>query len=281
MKEIEPKSKFLDADGLRLHYLEWGSFGLQPMLLLHGFMSQAHVWDDFASNVKDNYLVLALDQRGHGKSQWTGETAYTIDDHFSDIHHFVKALDLSRLTLVGHSMGGRNALFFAACLPDKVSRLVLIDSRPGNSPQAAQALKDHIARLPLQVSSLNEVVLAIRDLYPSLSPEICLDMAQAGYITTPEGTFVPKYDVKMGDLVEESGFLVEEIWPFLKNVTCPTLVVRGAESPFLSPEDCEKMCGLMPRAQWKEIPEATHMPALENPFVFHRVVLDFLNKAEL
>jgi pimeloyl-ACP methyl ester carboxylesterase len=66
------------------------------------------------------------------------------------------------------------------------------------------------------------------------------------------------------------------MWSFLKNVSCPTLVVRGEESPFLSREDARKMCNGFPRAVFREIPYATHMPVQENPDAFKKVVLDFL-----
>jgi pimeloyl-ACP methyl ester carboxylesterase len=64
----------------------------------------------------------------------------------------------------------------------------------------------------------------------------------------------------------------------MKNVTCPTLIVRGEESPFLSREDAQKMSRIIPKAECVEIAKATHMPVQENPVVFKRVISDFLNK---
>ncbi|MFC1825702.1 alpha/beta fold hydrolase, partial [Thermodesulfobacteriota bacterium] len=116
MAADRPDDRFVDVNGLRLHYLDWGNRESTPMILLHGFMGHARVWDHFASKVKDHFHIIALDQRGHGESDWSETASYRIDDHFSDISLFVDRLNLDNLILVGHSMGGRNALFYTASL---------------------------------------------------------------------------------------------------------------------------------------------------------------------
>ncbi|OIP31233.1 MAG: hypothetical protein AUK23_07330 [Deltaproteobacteria bacterium CG2_30_43_15] len=277
MGAAKPEDRYLDINGLCLHYLDWGNYGHQPMLLLHGFLSHAHAWDDFALNSRYRFHVIALDQRGHGESEWSREAAYTLDDHIVDIARFVEALNLTKLILIGHSMGGRNALFYTACISQNVERLILVEARPGNSPPASEALKHLLDNLPLQANSLNEVVRAVQAIYPYLSWEICHQMAGHGFRQTADGMFVPRDDIRMIQQSEQSGYFIEDIWPFLKNIPCPTLVVRGKESPFLSQEDAEEMCRLIPKAEWREIPEATHMPVQENPNAFYRVVSHFLN----
>ena len=71
---------------------------------------------------------------------------------------------------------------------------------------------------------------------------------------------------------------MEDLWPLMKNVTCPTLIVRGEESPFLSREEAQRMSAMIPQAAWVEIPGASHMPVQENPDVFNRVISDFLKE---
>lgn len=274
-----PEDAFLEIRGLRLHYLDWRGNEKEPMLLLHGFMAHAHAWDEFASDFRDRYHIIALDQRGHGESQWSEEEAYSLDDHFSDIAHLIEFLELKDLILVGHSMGGRNALFYTACHPQNVGRLILVDARPANSVRASERLKHDLLHLPLQASSLDEIAQAMRVLYPSLSIEICHDLASHGYREEGlDGRFVPKYDARMSSHSEQMGCMTEDLWPFMKNVACPTLIVRGEESPFLSREDAQKMSVVIPRADWAEIPQATHLPVQENLVAFKRVISDFLSK---
>jgi pimeloyl-ACP methyl ester carboxylesterase len=279
LDKMMPKDATLEIKGLRLHYLDWGKDEKVPMLLLHGFMAHAHAWDEFASAFRYRYHIIALDQRGHGESQWSGDEAYSLDDHFSDIANLIEVLKLKDLILVGHSMGGRNALFYTACHPQNVKRLILVDARPANSVRACERLRHELLHLPLQARSLDEIAQAMRVLYPSVSIEICHNLASHGYKEEGlGGLFVPKYDARMGFHSEQMGCMTEDLWPFMKNVVCPTLIVRGEESPFLSREDAQKMSVVIPQAEWVEIPHATHMPLHENPGVFKRVISDFLSK---
>ena len=275
---LKPQSKYLEVNRLRLHYLEWEGPTGQTLLLLHGFMGHAHIWDALAEALSSEYRVIALDQRGHGESQWSAEGAYSLEDHFADIAQIVEQLDLEKLVLSGHSMGGRNALFFAACLPEKVQGLVLIDSRPASTPQSVHALRRLLKVLPLQADSLDEIVLSISGHYPHISAESCYHLAMHGYRKTRQGKYEPKCDPQMSLNCEKQGCCVEEIWSFLENVTCPTLVVRGENSPFLSRDDAKMMCERMPAAMWAEIPRATHMPEHENPVDCNRVLAGFLNR---
>ena len=277
MKEIIPQDRYIEINGLRLHYLDWGNNGCQTMLLLHGFMAHAHVWDDFAFSFGSRYHVIALDQRGHGESQWSEEGAYTIENHFVDLTNFIETLGLKNIILVGHSMGGRNALFYTAYNPDNVKKLILVDARPRNNPESSKALKRLLMKLPLQAGSLDEVVQAFQGLYPYLSREICHHIANYGYKQVNGGKLVPKYDVRMILCLERSGYVTEDLWLLLKNVTCDTLVVRGKKSSFLSRQEAQKMCDIILKAEWNEIPKSTHMPAQENPEAFNSAILNFIN----
>ena len=174
-------------------------------------------------------------------------------------------------------MGGRNALFYTACIPYNIERLILVDARPGNNPLASKALKHLLETLPLQANSLDEVVQAVQAIYPYLSWEICHYMVSYGFKRTKDNTYVPREDLRMIEQSEQSGYFAEDLWLFMKNIPCPTLVVRGKESPFLSLEDTEKICRIIPKAEWQEISQATHMPVQENPDAFYKVVSNFLH----
>jgi len=276
--KVKPKDEYLDIDGLRLHYLDWGNGRHQVMLLLHGFMAHAHAWDEFALGFRNRYHIIALDQRGHGESQWSRDAVYSIDAHFSDIANIVKILSLKDLILIGHSMGGRNALFYTVCHPQNVERLVLVDARPSSDTGTSKTLRHHLVHLPLQADSLSEVVQVIQRLYPYLSTKTCEHLASYGYRQILGGKFVPKFDVRMSLQSDRLGCVTEDLWPFLKNVVCPTLIVRGKDSAFLSRAGVRKICKIIPGAKSKEIPMATHMPVQENPRAFQKVISDFLNE---
>ena len=129
--------------------------------------------------------------------------------------------------------------------------------------------------LPL---SLDQVVESIRELYPCLSKTTAFEIAQQGYKRSDDGEYVPKYDTRMSLQSEKAGYSAENMWSLLNNVTCPTMLVRGEKSPFLSRKDAGKMCKVMVNATCEEIPYATHMPAQENPEAFMKAVSIFLQK---
>jgi pimeloyl-ACP methyl ester carboxylesterase len=235
------------------------------------------VWDAFALEFRNACHVMCLDQRGHGESGWSQELRYSIDDHFSDISGFVEILGLDPVILMGHSMGGRNALLYAACFPEKIERLILVDSRPTDSEESSKALMQLLMHLPLEAGTLEEVVEAVRDVYPRLSPEVARQIGGYGYRRTENGKYVPKYDTRMGLECERSGYSAESLWSFVKNLSCPTLIVRGENSPFLTREDARRIVELLPRGIFREIRQTTHLPAQENPAEFAEVVWDFLN----
>jgi pimeloyl-ACP methyl ester carboxylesterase len=273
-----PKDKYLKVNHLRLHYLDWGKGGHRAMLLLHGFMAHAHVWDEFASRFRKQYHIIGVDQRGHGESQWSKNGFYSMDDHFSDITEIIKILHLKNLIVMGHSMGGRNALFYAACSPHNIERLILIDARLSSNPKNSKALRHHLTHLPLQAFSLNEAVQAIQNLYPYLSTRKCHHLAYHGYKKTRDGKFVPKFDMRMSLQSNRLGCVTEDLRPFLMNIASPTLIIRGKESLFLSRADARKICNILPNAQMREIPKATHIPFQENPRAFQKVISDYLDE---
>jgi pimeloyl-ACP methyl ester carboxylesterase len=278
MNALVPQDRYLTVNGLRLHYLEWGADNTQPVILLHGFMAHAHVWDEFAARFPSRYHLIALDHRGHGESQWSMGGSYTLDDHFSDIAIFIDTLQLENVILIGHSMGGRHALFYNACLPHKVDRLILIDTRPADELKSSHALRQLLTTFPLEAGALREVMRATLSLYPYLTRKICYHIAKHGYKRGCSGNYVPKYDIRMGQQSEHTGYSAEDLWPFLGNVTCPVLLMRGEESPFLSREVAHQMWRSLPRAELVEIPASTHLPVQENPIASLKAITAFLNK---
>src|SRR5213082_2463306 len=94
----------------------------------------AHTWDTFSQAMADTYHVLALDQRGHGDTSWAPDGNYAPESAISDIAAFITALHLAPTVVIGHSMGGRNAAMIAAEHPDKVSKVVIVDTAAEPSP---------------------------------------------------------------------------------------------------------------------------------------------------
>lgn len=120
------ESKFATANGINLHYLDWGGTGT-PLLFLAGSGDSAHIFDEIAPHFTDQFCVLAMTRRGHGQSD-RPETGYDLSTLAEDICLFLEALHISRVSLVGHSMAGDELTMFANRYPEKVGKLVYLDA---------------------------------------------------------------------------------------------------------------------------------------------------------
>lgn len=111
--------------GLRLAYRDWGGGGL-PIVLAHGLASSFRIWDLVGPRLSTRFRVVALDQRGHGRSE-RPETSFDFATYVDDLRQFIQSLDLGPALLVGHSWGGNVVLQFAVDQPDLALGLVLVD----------------------------------------------------------------------------------------------------------------------------------------------------------
>ena len=89
-QENQPASKQIQVDGMNFHYLEWGDTARPTVLMLHGNSQQAHSWDFISLALSDRYHIIALDQRGHGDTDWATDGDYSIEAQVKDIDGFVR-----------------------------------------------------------------------------------------------------------------------------------------------------------------------------------------------
>lgn len=267
------------GNGLNLHYLEWGETTSPPVLLLHGFLSQASIWHSLATSLSRNYRVLALNQRGHGRSDWSSTGDYSIDDHFADLVFFLEALDIDDVILIGHSMGGRNALFYAACRPESIRKLLLVDARPGNSDQAVEALRRMLDLAVVSESDIETFLEQAEALYPDIPLKVAYDRLQPGSETSTHLRKSSFYDPWLVVASRLANNLVEDLWAFMPNIQCPTLILRGEYSTFVSDSDAADMNRLIPNAKVEVIRGTGHLPMLENSSTFNRAVSVFLSES--
>jgi pimeloyl-ACP methyl ester carboxylesterase len=143
-----PASRFINVDGVRMHYRDEGSG--PPVLLLHANFSNLIDWDPWVEALKDRYRVLRIDMTSHGLTGPDPTGDYTQQRTLALTEQFVDAMGLRRFVIGGTSMGGTVAIHYTAAHPERVERLVLLSpgslegreqKRRGNVPKAAYALK--------------------------------------------------------------------------------------------------------------------------------------------
>lgn len=281
-----PRSLTIVANRLRHHLLAWGERG-PVVLLLHGFLEHAHVWDFVAPSLADaGHQVLALDWRGHGDSEWIGAGGYYhFADYAADLAFLVRALG-GRVSLVGHSMGAGAALSYAGTEPSRVAALVCVDglgppdSDPSTAPDRyAWWVRDleRVAERERPVLSLDDAAARLRERFPRFSPALARHMAEHG--TRAEGGLRTwKFD-PLHQTMSPQPYYVAQARAFWARVACPVLYLEGADSPLrLQPDDVDDRLRTL-GARRERIEGAGHHPHLEEPEATARALRAFLPAA--
>lgn len=272
-----PESRYAIANGLRLHYVDWDNPETLPMVLLHGLRAYGHWFDEFAEAVCSRYRVIALDQRGRGDSEHAADGDYTTDAYVSDLEVFVDTLRLDRFILGGHSMGGINAVHYTARHPGRVVALLILDIGPDVNPAGLERVRRELAATPRRFDSWKEARTFIRRLHPNASEQSINTRLSWMLKEAPGGIITWRFDQAiLGPAAEPDP--PARMWDSLAKCPCPTLVVRGELSDFVTAETCERMAGVLPAGRWVEIPAAGHMVIEDNPTAFNRVVSPFLDE---
>lgn len=262
----------LRVDGLELFALEWGAPRAHGLCFLHGGSAHAHWFDAVAPAFADQFHVISLDQRGHGESQWPDPPAYRTEDFTCDLRGVMDGLGWTRMILVGHSMGGHNAMGFAAWHPAAVERLVIVDSRPAIPPDRLRDMHRRGYR-PLRRHERLEAAVARFRLLPRETlapPEVLAHLARVG-IVERRGKWTYRFDPACNGTRQPV-----DAWPLLPTLSCPTLIVRGEKSPVLPRRMAEEMARAIPGAVLSEIPGAYHHVLLDAPDACVAVLRGFL-----
>src|SRR5246127_5157989 len=141
---VLPNDKTVLAGHLRFRYLDWGNEELRPLLFLHGGALTAHTWDLCCLALRDEFHCIALDQRGHGDTDWDPDADYSIAAQREDVRGFVDKLGLDNFILAGMSMGGMSARAFRINSRQGLSYLVLTAAGPEVRRPASSRIRDFV-----------------------------------------------------------------------------------------------------------------------------------------
>lgn len=260
-----------------LHALEWGEAGRPGLCLLHGGAAHAHWFDRVVGAFTDRFHVVALDQRGHGESQWPVPPAYATEDFVGDLLAVFDALGWQRPILAGHSMGGHNSMAFSAWYPERVRALAVLDSRPAIPEERLGSLRARgQQRTRHPYPGRGEAAAAFR-LVPRetvADPALLRHLGEAGVVER-DGGWVYRFDPDANRLRGPA-----DCWPLLPRITAPTLVIRAELSPNLPPEHIARIRQLIPHATVVEVPGAYHHVTLDAPGAVVTALDRFLRSVE-
>jgi len=282
MSNSTARSGFVQRDGLRLRYVEWGPVDAPPIVMLHGLRSYAHTWAPVAQALMPHWRVIALDQRGRGESDWDPLRRYRTNTYVADLEALVDHLGLPSFVLLGHSMGGANALVYAARRPERVSGLVIEDMGPGASLASggSERIKRELQATPASFADWAEAKAFWRRQRPLISEEALLSRLQHSLKEGEGGGIVWRHDadgIAQARLQATPEQLVD-LWPAVDALRMPTLLIRGGDSDFLSVATALEMAYRNPRIQHVSVPGATHYVHDDQLNHFNAVLTDWLSE---
>ncbi|MEG0789621.1 MAG: alpha/beta hydrolase [Alistipes sp.] len=262
--------KFIMAGSTALHICD-SQVGDKCVVLLHGYLESLLVWEDFIPLVYKEVRVVTLDLPGHGVSVVSG-TTHTMEFLADVVAAALKALGISRCTLVGHSMGGYVALSFCERHPEMLDGLVLFSSTPYADSEEKRT------------NRLREIALV-----KAGKKELLAQVA-------PAAGFAEQNRTRMADAIEdlaEQVFITEEggiiallngmmerkdQQEMLRQSTVPQLFIFGMKDNYIPLETVEALTATQPQAHIVRLATAGHMGFLEEPQEAAQALLDFVFK---
>lgn len=263
--------QYITVNGLRLHYLDWGSAAKPPFIMLHGISRVAHQFDHIAPRFQADYHVIAIEMRGHGDSAWSPTGDYLVEDYVKDLEAFVDQLHLRNITLLGNSTGGRVVQVYAGLHPDRVARLISEDVGPERTNDIASAFARQVQQEANGWASEEELLASLKKSNPRTPDEILAAYAHFGTKKRADGRIEWKRDPNLA-----RGFVPTELWRFVEKIQCPTLYVLGGASRIVPPETQKKLMETLPDVRIVVMPGLGHYPDQEATGEFIGIVKEFL-----
>ena len=260
----------------------FGKLGRTPLIVNHGLSFFSYDWIGIAAALAADRPVAAMDMRGFGESGWSAAKDYGLAAFAGDIAAVLDRFGWPQAVVVGHSMGGRNAVYFAAEQRERAAALVLVDYTPSNAPAGSQRIAEHVGRTPDRFPTV-EAAMAYFGADPAAR------QARARFdavLARTEDGFALKRDPYFRDQFRrildtgERPKLGVDMWQVLGKVACPTLVLRGARSDLFGRDSVERMQAELPRFAFTEV-DAGHNVAGDNPAALLREIRAFLEQKGL
>ena len=252
---------------MKLHYRTLGEG--PPLIILHGIFGTSDNWQTFGKQLASDYQVFLIAQRNHGLSPHSDTFDYP--SMAEDLQQFIQQHQLGTPIILGHSMGGKVAMFYAIKYPDKFSKLVVVDIAPRSYPVHHQHILDAMGSVDLSsVASRGDVEDQLKS---HLSDWGVRQFIMKNLKREENNTFSWKLNLPaIQENIENVGVAVEASEPVHK----PTLFVRGEKSDYIPSEDESLIHEIFPEARIVTIEKAGHWVHAEQPQTLYEALIQFL-----
>lgn len=257
------------VNNIRIAYDDSGAG--QPVIFLHAFPLNRSMWSSEMTELlsEARYRLVAPDWRGFGESDIAAEVS-TMEMFADDLAGLTDTLGIRSAVLCGLSMGGYAAFAFLRKYPERVSRLILADTRPGADTAEGRANRENVARIAETqgTSAIADMMLPklISDYTRRHAPEVEIAIRRMIDAATPQGIAAASRGMAQRS----------DSTDLLSSITCPTLVLVGEHDVLTPPDVMQGFATNIPGAQFMVIPQAGHLSNLERPQVFLSAVRNFL-----
>jgi esterase len=268
-----PIDRSVTANGLRIHYLDWGTSGKQPLILLHGIARVAHNFDHLAPQFTDDFHVIAVDLRGHGDSAWHPDGAYFVEDYVSDVEALIDELGLRNIVLWGNSTGGRVAQMIAGRRPQLVSAAIVEDVGPERPQTISNRRASRMSEEENGWATEEELVAKTQREYPRTAAPIIENFVRHGSMRRDDGRVLWKRDPAI-----LKGFVATELWGTIRKITAPTIYILGGASTIVPVETRQELKKTLPRVEILTMESLGHYPSDERPAEFVAIAKRFLSE---
>ncbi len=265
---------FKTPDGVKLNFQMEGSG--KSLLFLHGWTMCSRVWKYQLAWFAKEYQVIALDLRGHGRSE-SPDGDYNFSSLSRDIINFIEGLQLEKLTLVGWSLAVSLILGFFSSRISSVDSLVLVDGTPKfvASEEFPQGLPSPAVKrlLKLVGSNFSQALKVFHNLLLSDQEREVKNKDEIWDLLTNE-SYLPKQEVARKSLASLSNV---DLRSKIRDVTVPTLLIHGGEDKICPAGAAHYMKKRLKSGEIVVFPEAGHVPFLTQPHAFNQHISYFLN----
>ncbi|WP_049580903.1 alpha/beta fold hydrolase [Streptomyces sp. SBT349] len=253
-----------------------GQAGRPAVLMLHGLLGRASHWADTARWLSGGFRAVALDQRGHGRSEKPVGGPFDRDAFVADAEAAIAQLGLAPVTLIGHAMGALTAWQLAARRPDLVRAVVICDMRAAAlGTRSQREWREWFDSWPLPFATLADVRRWFGVDDPTLDrPRPARGEFFAEVMAERADGWRPGFSRRQM-LTAREGWVRDAHWEELALVECPALVIRGLGGE-LGRAEAQEMVRVLPHGRYADVPDAGHLVHLERPEEWREIVGPFL-----
>ncbi len=273
-KYTYPESKFLEYDGMQVHYRKTGNGPI--LILLHGVASSLHTWEGWHDELSNDFTVISLDIPGFGLTGPNSRDDYSVEMNMSMLDKLLNKLDIDSCFMAGNSYGGYLTWNYALHNVSKVKKIVLLDAggfnanRKINNPGFKLAMNPYTKKISQRITPYFLIKKSIQDVYGDPS-KVTNDIVQRYYDMILRKGNREAFSIILKNLHSGNSSTDQ-----INNITQPTLIMWGSQDRIIDPADASVFQNAIKNSKLIMYPDVGHIPMEEIPIKTSSDVKKFL-----